>query len=127
MNDEGYLDYAGTLVGFLGIAIAVGVIAFYLQWNPFVPMVDIYGTTTTDTITISDKILDANNNWYEIITTDKVKYLTDPRNLSEQVKINYTYFVTIKKEQIKANIRGGMWQNTTYITSLELIDNEQQE
>jgi hypothetical protein len=104
--------------------VMIGVVVFYLQWNPFVPITEIYGTNITDTITVSGKIYDANSNWYEIITTDGVKYLTDPQNLSERFEVNHTYLVTIQKSQMKINLQGGSWYNTTYITSLSEISME---
>ena len=119
-NENGSIDFVGIIVVLCGMIV----VAFYLQWNPFVPMTEIYGTNITDTITISGKIYDANNNWYEIITTDSAKYLTNPPKLSEQFEINHTYLVIIQKSQMKINLQGGSWHNTTYITSLSEISME---
>ena len=120
-NEDGFTTYISAGLSVFATIFVTGIIVFYLQFNPFVPMVERYGTNTTDTITVSDKIYDANNNWYEIITTDNVKYLTEPQNLSEQFEVNYTYSVVIEKKQLKLNLLGGSWSNTTYITSLSKV------
>jgi hypothetical protein len=120
-NENGFIDFGGIIMSIFVMIVIIGVVVFYLQWNPFVPITEIYGTNITDTITISGKIYDANNNWYEIITTDSAKYLTNPPKLSEQFEINHTYLVIIQKSQMKINLQGGSWHNTTYITSLSEI------
>jgi len=120
-NENGFIDFCVIIMSIFVMIVIIGVVVFYLQWNPFVPITEIYGTNITDTITISGKIYDANNNWYEIITTDSAKYLTNPPKLSEQFEINHTYLVVIQKSQMKINLQGGSWDNTTYITSLSEI------
>ena len=120
-NENGFIDFGGIIMSIFVMIVIIGIVVFYLQWNPFVPMLETYGTNITDTITVSGKIYDANSNWYEIITTDGVKYLTNPQNLSEHFEVNHTYLVTIQKSQMKINLQGGSWSNTTYITSLSEV------
>lgn len=120
-DDTGFSDYIWVAICLFETVVVVFVFGVYLQWNPLTPLIEIYGSNTTDTITVSEKIYDANNDWYEIITTNNMKYLTEPRNLSEQAKVNHTYSVNIQKRQIKINTHGGKWTNTTHITSLKEV------